>query len=443
MLTKLRSDGGPESPSAENPRASGRWDRTVLSATRAARGFGAGALSIVMAIELAAAGYSPLLVGGLLGLAMAGASAWSILVPRLVHRIGRGSVFTLGSVALAAGGLLLWLDLANPIVVIVALFLGGIVAGSSDISPLGALEQTALADVTPDRERTVSFSRYNLMGYVGGAFGALAAGPISGFRFGGLAGLPLSLGDADFLLYALIGVGLLPAYAALKRSIPPVDRVAPRAPLSPESRSLILSLSALFSVDAFGGGLIVNSLVSYYLDVRFHPPVAELGVIFFAGSLAAALSLVAAAPLARRFGLINTMVFTHIPSSVLLIAFAFTPTLLLTGIVWVARSSLSQMDVPTRQSYTQAVVPPADRATAAGYTTAARSAQMLGAPVTGAFLGIGGPWLAGPFVLGGSIKIAYDFALYQRFRRTLPPEERDPPTPTSGGAPPPGTRPPG
>ena len=433
-MTGSRSDPGSDSPAAGDPRAGGRWDRSVLSATRAARGFGAGALSIVMAIELAAAGYSPLLVGGLLGLAMAGASAWSILVPRLEHRLGRRSVFTLGSVALAAGGLLLWLDLASPFVVIVALFLGGVVTGTSDISPLGALEQTALADATPDRERTVSFSRYNLMGYVGGAFGALAAGPISGFPLGSPAGLPFSLGDAVFLLYALIGVGLVPAYAALKRSAPPIDRAARRPPLSPQSRSIILSLSALFSVDAFGGGLIINSLVSYYLDVRFHPPVAELGVIFFGGSLAAAFSLMAAAPLARRFGLINTMVFTHIPSSVLLIAFAFTPTLLLTGVVWVARSTLSQMDVPTRQSYTQAVVPAADRATAAGYTTAARSAQMLGAPVTGAFLGVGGPWLAGPFVLGGSIKIAYDLALYRRFRRTLPPEEQGPPPMMAGGA---------
>ncbi len=425
---------------AVSPRRNSGRNRGLLSATRALRGFGAGALSIVLAIELASAGYSSLLVGGLLGLAMAGASIWSLLVPRMERRIGRGGVFTLGSLALGAGGLLLWLDAMSLALVVVALLLGGIVAGASDISPLGALEQTALADATPDRLRTVSFSQYNLLGYVGNALGALAAGPISGIALAVPPGLPPGPRDTALLLYALIGVGLVPAYASLVPTAPRRSASVRRVPLSPASRSLILSLSGLFSVDAFGGGLIVNSMVAYYLEVRFHPPVSELGVVFFAGSLAAALSLVAAVPLARRFGLINTMVFTHLPSSILLVAFAFTPTLVLSGTVWVARASLSQMDVPTRQSYTQAVVPVADRATAAGYTTAARSAQMLGAPVTGAFLGIGGPWLAGPFVLAGAVKVVYDLALYRRFRPIRPPEEQAPSSPPSSpSAPGPGS----
>ncbi len=401
-----------------------RRDRLVLGSTRAVRGFGAGALSIILAIELASAGFVPLLVGVLLGLAMAGASVWSILVPRLERSVGRRWVFRVGALALLAGGLLLYWDLGDLAAVVGALLLGGVVAGTSDISPLGALEQTTLADVTPDRARTVTFARYNLVGYLGNAMGALAAGPLSALALpfsGSILGGPR---DTTLLFYALIGVGLLPAYAtlspaAVKRTTSPTHPA-----LSPRSRSIILSLSGLFTVDAFGGGLIVNSLVSYYLSVRFHPSVDLLGVVFFAGNVAAALSLVAAVPLARRFGLINTMVFTHIPSSLLLIGFAFAPGFALSSVVWVARSSLSQMDVPTRQSYTQAVVPTADRAAAAGYTTAARSAQMFGAPVTGAFLGVGGPWLAGPFVLAGSVKIAYDISLYGRFRHLRPPEER-------------------
>jgi MFS family permease len=404
----------------------GRRDRLILGSTRAVRGFGAGALSIVLALELANAGYSALLVGALLGLAMAGASAWSLLVPRLERTIGRRSVFATNATALSAGGLLLWFDLSSIWVVAVALLLGGIVAGTADISPLGALEQATLADAAEDRRRTVSFSQYNLLGYVGNAFGALAAGPLTGATLPLPAGFPPSPRDLALLLYAALGLALIPAYSGLSRHVLEIRAPERRGPLSPRSRSIILSLAGLFSVDAFGGGLIVNSLVTYYLAVRFHPSIALLGVVFFVGNLAAAFSLVAAVPLARRFGLINTMVFSHLPSSVLLIVFAFAPTFLLSAVVWVARSSLSQMDVPTRQSYTQAVIPAEDRATAAGYTTAARSGQMFGGPVTGAFLEAGGPWLAGPFVLAGSVKIVYDLAVYQRFRRLKPPEERVP-----------------
>jgi MFS family permease len=185
----------------------------------------------------------------------------------------------------------------------------------------------------------------------------------------------------------------------------------------------VFHLSGLFAVDAFGGGLVTNSLVVYYLVIRFHAPVEVLGLVVALGNFAAAFSLILAVPLARRFGLINTMVFTHLPSSALLILFAFSPTILLAGLVWVARCSLSQMDVPTRQSYTQAVVPREDRTAAAGYTTAARSGQALGAPVAGGFLALGGPWLAAPFALAGSVKIGYDFAIFGRFRRLRPPEE--------------------
>ncbi len=409
----------------------GPRNRTLLAATRAARGFGAGALSIVLAVDLARAGYPDLVVGALLGVAMGGASVWSLYVPRLEGRIGRRTLFSLGAVALATGGALLWFDLANLAVVLVALLLGGIVAGTADISPLAALEQTVLADSTSDRIRTRSFSLYNLAGYVGTALGALSAGTVTEASLALPFGLPAGPRDTVLVLYAMIGIALVPVYATLSSTGGTPAPAGPRPRLSGRSRSIILSLSGLFTVDAFGGGLIANSLVSYYLLVRFHPSLGTIGVIFFAANLAAAGSLLAAAPLARRFGLVNTMVFSHIPSNLLLIAFAFSPTVVLAGVLWTARATLSQMDVPTRQSYTQAVVPPSDRAAAAGYTTGARSTQMFGAPVTGAFLAIGGPWLAGPFVLAGSVKVAYDLALYRRFRKVPPPEEAGPPGPPS------------
>ncbi|HKN06962.1 MAG TPA: MFS transporter [Thermoplasmata archaeon] len=394
-----------------------------MMGARTARGFGAGALSIVIALDLSGAGYSSFAIGILLGLALGGAAGWAIAVPRFELRWRRRSVFLLSALALAVGGGLLWFDISNPAILLAALLLGGIVAGGADVSPLGALEQAALAGTTDDRVRTQTYAVYNLLGYVGIAVGALAAGPLSALNGPALAGFPTGPHDTTLLLYGLLGLGLVPAYRSLSSD---VDRLAVKelpTPLSPASRPIVYSLSGLFSVDAFAGGLIVNSLVVFYFSTRFNPGVDTLGLVFFLSNLAAGLSLVLAAPLARRFGLVNTMVFSHIPSNVFLILVVFAPTFLIASILWIARATLSQMDVPTRQSYTQAVVPPEDRAAAAGYTTAARSCQAFGAPVTGSFLAAGGPWIAAPFALAGSVKIAYDVAVYSRFRKLRPPEE--------------------
>ncbi|MGA8542704.1 MAG: MFS transporter [Thermoplasmata archaeon] len=400
-----------------------RRDRRLLMGTRTARGFGAGALSIVIALDLAGVGYSSFAIGIILGLALGGAAAWAIAVPRIELHWRRRSVFVLSAGALAIGGGLLWIDIANPALLLAALLLGGIVAGGADVSPLGALEQAALAGTTADRVRTQTYAVYNLLGYVGVALGALAAGPLYGLSGPTFAGFPTGPHGATLLFYGLLGLALVPLYRSLSSD---VDRKAGGerpSPLSPPSRPIVYSLSALFSVDAFAGGLIVNSLVVYYFSVQFHPGVDSLGFVFFLSNLAAGLLLVLAAPLARRFGLVNTMVFSHIPSNVFLILVVFAPSFLIASVLWVARATLSQMDVPTRQSYMQAVVPAEDRAAAAGYTTAARSCQAFGAPVTGSFLAAGGPWVAAPFALAGCVKIGYDVAVYSRFRRLRPPEE--------------------
>ncbi len=396
----------------------------VLTATRTVRGFGAGALSVVLALDLQVALYDPLQIGIFLGVAMGGAALWSLLLPRGGGLGSRKFLFALGSLALAAGGFLLWTDLSNLGVLLGALALGGIVAGGSDISPLGALEQGTLAHAAEGERRTLLFAFYNLAGYLGGAMGALAAGPLRSLALSAPNVLPTGPHDPTLLVYGLLGLLLVPSYFLLSAGSPSQSTDTGLRPLSKEHRRPILELSGLFSVDAFGGGLIANALVALFLELRFHASAGEIGIVLAAANIAAAVSLLLAVPLARRFGLINTMVFTHIPSSVLLILFAFTPALPIAGVVWVARATLSQMDVPTRQSYTQAIVPREEGAAAAGYTTAARSAQALGAPVSGAFLGAGAVWLAGPFALAGAIKIAYDLALFARFRSTKPPEER-------------------
>lgn len=410
---------GDREPSRHRP--STARDPSLLLLTRALRGFGAGALSIVIAIDLAAAGYSPLIIGVLLGLALAGGSVWSLLVPRLERRWTRRVILWIEATMMVIGGVVLYLALAQPILLVIVLLLGGIVTGGSDVSPLGTLEQAVMADVTKLEKRTPAYAYYNLAGYVGTAFGALSVGLIAAVSLGSNPfGGPH---DAVFLFYGLLGVSLIPAYAALSAVVDRPPSSAARPVLSPSSRRNILDLAGLFSVDAFGGGLIINSIVVYYLTLEFQSSAAVLGPLFFAANIAAAISIVLAIPLARRFGLIPTMVFTHIPSNLLLIAFAFAPTFPLAAVLWVARSTLSQMDVPTRQAYTQAIVPPEDRSAAAGITTAARSGQAFGAPVTGAFLAAGGPWLAGPFVLAGSVKVAYDLAIYGRFRKVRPPGE--------------------
>ncbi len=409
-------------------------DRLLLMAARTGRGFGAGALSIVIALDLSAVGYSALAIGVLLGLALGGAAGWALAVPRIELRWRRRSVFVLSAGALALGGGLLWVDISDPAVLLGSLLLGGIVAGGADVSPLGALEQASLSATTEDSRRTGAYAVYNLLGYVGIAIGALAAGPI--YAWGGLTlpGFPPGPHDVTLLLYGLLGLALVPVYLSLSSEVDRGTDHGGPAPLSPAGRPIVYSLSALFSIDAFAGGLIVNSLVVYYFSTRFAAGVDALGAVFFVSNLAAGISLVLAAPLARRFGLVNTMVFSHIPSNVFLILVVVAPSFAVAALLWVARATLSQMDVPTRQWYTQAVVPAEDRSAAAGYTTAARSVQALGAPVTGSFLALGGPWTAAPFALAGTVKIAYDLAVYARFRTLRPPEEL-PRDPAPGGGP--------
>lgn len=399
--------------------ADGRRDVRWLVLARGARGFGAGALGVVFALDLERSGYSVAAAGVLVGVAMAAGAAWAVAAPRLEAFLGRRRLLGVGAVLFALGGGLLWLDLGRPWAVVLALVLGGVVTGTSDISPLGAAEQAGLAAITRPESRTLRFALYNLAGYLGAAVGAVAAAPLSGVALatGWLGPGPH---DPTLLAYGLLGVGLLLPYVALSEHVETGTHGA-RQPLRPASRRPVFELSGLFAVDAFGGGLIVNSLVAAFLVERFAPPILSVSLVLFGGNVAAAVSLLVAVPLARRIGLVRTMVFTHIPSSVLLIALAFGPSLAVVGALWVARSVLSQMDVPTRQAFVQTVVQPDERTAAAGYTTAGRSGQALGAPVTGALLGAGGPWLAAPFVLAGSVKIAYDLVLYGRFRHVEAP----------------------
>lgn len=398
-----------------------RRDRGILYAARGIRGFGAGALGVVLAVDLVRAGESAWLAGIVLGLAIGGASAWSLAIPRLEVRVGARALFVTAAAMISASGILLFLAPGCLLAVLAAVLLGGILASPSDVSPLASLEQSTLAEAVGPERRTGAFVAYNLSGYAGTSLGALAVLGLTGVSFAP-NGWPGGPHDPALLLYAFLGVALIPGYLALRPRARP-GRAEGSARLSPVTRHRLRWLSGLFSVDAFAGGLLANSLVALWLEVRFGASQAEVAVLFAVASVLAGVSLAVAGPVARRWGLVRTMVFTHLPSSLLLIPFALAPTLPVAEGAWVARSTSSQMDVPARQSYVQAIVAPSERTAAAAYTTAARTTSALGPPVTGAFLAASGPWLAVPLLLAGGLKIAYDLALYGRFRGIRPPEE--------------------
>lgn len=412
-VKKVSTAEGPAGPIVES-----RSDLIVLYGSRTARAFGSGSLAVALALDLATT-YDALLAGVFLAVSMVAASGWSLAAERMERAIGRKRTFVVSALGLTVGGFLLFEWLASPYVVLAALVLGGILASSSDIGPLPALEQAALASAATDRTRTRAFSRYNLMGYVGNAAGALLAAPLT--AAGGIV-FPGSH-DLVLLLYGLIGLTLIPVYLQLSERADRLPQTEPRRPLSAASRPKILTLSGLFSIDAFGGGLVANFLVTLWLRARFNASGEMIGLVLALAMFGAAASLLLTPTLARRFGLVNTMVFTHLPSSVLLILFAFAPSLTLAAALWIGRSLLSQMDVPTRQSFVQAIVAPEERTAAAGYTTAFRISSAAGGPVTGAFLALGGPWVTAPFVLAGGVKVAYDAALFTGFRRVRVPEE--------------------
>ncbi len=290
-----------------------------------------------------------------------------------------------------------------------------------DNGPCGALEQAILPQTTAHSQRTAVFSYYNLASSLASAIGALFTGLPALLGFSRLTGFQTILAGyvALILLISLLYTRLSPAIE--RHSSSPQSTASSPAGLQ-RSRPIIFRLAALFAVDAFAGAFIVQSLLAYWFSVRFHLDIRQLSAVFFATNLCSALSFLAAPPLARRIGLLNTMVFTHLPSNVLLLLIPFMPNGALAVTVLLLRNLLSQMDVPTRQSYTMAIVDPSERAAAAGITSVARSVGTATGPlISGITLTV--PALGLPFLVAGSLKIAYDLTIFALFRHIHPPEE--------------------
>jgi MFS family permease len=397
-------------------------DITLLFSTRVTRLFAYGFLSVVLALYLSEIGLRDGRIGLILSLTLVGDAVVTLWITTTADRIGRRRMLMLGAgLMVLAGGV--FLITRNPILLILAAVIGVISPSGNEIGPFLSLEQAGLTQLVTDERRTGVFAWYNLAGSFSTAAGALAGGWLArGLQNGGMS--PLGSYRVVLAGYALAGVVLVLCFLRLSPDVEVKEPLRRNRSFGlHKSRRVVFRLSSLFALDAFAGGLIIQAMVAYWFHVRFGIDVGIIGSIFFGANVLAGVSALLAVPLAKKIGLINTMVFTHIPSNVLLMLVPLMPTLVPAIVVLLARFSISQMDVPTRQSYTMAVVAPDERSAASGVTSIARSVGASFSPVlTGLFLGVPA-LLSAPFFLCGGLKIVYDLLLFRAFRATKPPEE--------------------
>ena len=405
----------------DHPAPPGRSDIRLLYAARGLRGFGDGFAVILLPAYLSAVGYGPVDIGIVAAASLFGSAVLTLAIGWIAPRHDLRTLLLLAAGLMAATGLAFPAS-AHIVFVAVVAFIGTINPSAGDIGVFVPLEHAMLARGAPDRERTGVFARYSLIGALSAAAGALGAGLPEGLAsvgFGEITAFRLM-----FYAYAFLGLAAAILYRRLPRR--QVEEAHHSAPLGP-SRAVVYRLAALFSLDAFAGGFIVQSLLALWLFQRFELSLAAAGSFFFWSSVLSAFSYPVAARFAKRVGLVNTMVFTHIPSSICLILAAFAPDLATVVALLLVRSALSQMDVPTRTSYVMAVVTPAERTAAAGVTAVPRSlASSLSPALSGVLLASSFSGL--PLVICGGLKIVYDLALLISFRHIKPPEERAPPS---------------
>jgi MFS family permease len=386
----------------------------LLLWARALRAFADGFIAVLLPAYLIALGYAQLEVGFLSTATLFGSAVLTLAVGRWGHRFPMRAMLLAAAMLMAATGLGFIAFSAFWPLMLIGL-IGTLNPSSGDVSVFYPLEHTVLATATSASSRTAMFARYSFVGSLFGAVGALAtAVPDWLASHAGLS--MLAALKAMFFLYAAIGVAVWFIYRRLPDA--PTEEAAPSAPLGP-SRAIVWKLAGLFSLDSFAGGLVVNSLVALWLFERFGMSLTAAGAFFFWSGLFSAVSQLLAPVVARRIGLINTMVFTHIPASLCLIGAALAPTLELALGLLLARSALSQMDVPARGAYVMSVVTPQERPAAASFTAVPRSLASAASPsLTGALFSIGA--MSAPLLACGVLKIAYDIALFIAFRRVKP-----------------------
>lgn len=400
-----------------------RRDIVLLFATRIIRMFCYGSLAVVLVLYLTEAGLTATQVGLLFTLTLIGDAGISLWLTTHADGFGRKRTLLIGALLMMGAGIVFILT-SNIIILTVAAVIGVISPNDKEIGPFLAVEQAGLTQLVSDRSRTKLFAWYNLGGSFSSAFGALGSGWLAQvLQSNGWTALESY--RAILMGYALGGLILLVMFLGVSPAIETAQKQTQQKKVLGlhRSRNVVFKLSALFSIDAFAGGLIVQSFMAYWFHVKFGVDTGVLGSIFFGANILAGISALLAVKLAEKIGLVNTMVFTHIPSNILLILVPLMPTLPLAIGVLLLRFSISQMDVPTRQSYTVAVVDPDERSAAAGVTAIARSVGAALSPtLTGLFFSI--PVLfSAPFFFSGGLKIVYDLLLFREFRSIKPPEE--------------------
>ncbi len=397
-------------------------DGRLLFATRMVRLFAYGLLSVVLGLYLIEVGLSEREAGAVLSLTLLGDAGISLWLTTHADQLGRRKMLLVGAGLMLLAGVVFALTRSLPLLILAAI-IGTISPSGNEVGPFLSIEQASLSQLIPDTARTHIFAWYNLVGSIATATGALIGGGLASLLQSGGAS-ELNSYRANLLIYAGLAVVLMALFARMSSSVEATQRhsVANRLGLH-HSQRIVFKLSGLFALDAFGGGFVVQSLVAYWFHVRFGTESATLGAIFFAANLLAGFSYLAAARLAARFGLINTMVFSHIPSNLLLICVPLMPNEALAIVLLLVRFAISQMDVPTRQSYVMAVVDPSERSAAAGITAIARSVGSAASPLLTGML-LQASLLTAPFLLAGGLKIGYDLALYRSFQKLKPPEEQ-------------------
>jgi MFS family permease len=404
-------------------------DGWLLFFTRFIRLFAYGSLSVVLVFYLIRLGLSDSQTGLLLTLTLVGDTVVSLYLTTRADRIGRRRMLIVGAILMAAAGLAFAFT-HNFLLLILAGTIGVISPSGNEVGPFLSIEQAALAHVIPGRTRTEVFAWYTLAGSAATALGALCGGTLA-HALQKTAMSPVVSYRVVVILYAALGILLAFLFMRLSSAAevnsPGEDSVSPGTLKSilgiSHSRHVVVKLASLFALDSFGGGFVVQSFAAYWFYLRFGVDPATLGVIFFWANIFAGISALLASRLASRFGLIKTMVVTHLPSNILLILVPLMPNLSLAVLVLLVRFSISQMDVPTRQSYTMAVVSAEERSAAAGITGVART---TGAAISPLFVGLmfARPSLINaPFFIAGTLKIIYDLLLYREFVGLRPPEE--------------------
>jgi MFS family permease len=401
-------------------------DGKLLFASRAVRTFGYGFLSVTLAIYLGLIGFDAVSIGIILTATLVNGILFTLLSSFFADRWGRRKMLIIFGMLMSLSGLIFFLT-ENYAALIFAALIGTINVTGTEVGPFLSVEQTIIPQTCSNRKRNTAFALYNMFGTF-----AMSAGVLIG-------GLPEYLQTAFglsepesvkplFLLYSALGIVTIVIYTLMSHKVEIDSSAIAKKPiyraLSPESRKIVAKLSVLFGADSFAGGFVIQSILSYWFFIKFDIDFAQISYIFAAAGVLTALSYLAASKIADRIGLVNTMVFTHIPSNVLLMLVPLAPTLPLAVGLLLARMSLSQMDVPTRQSYIVAIVKPEERVAAAGLTSITRNtAQAISPPITGYILQFLS--LSAPFFIAGSLKIAYDIALYLNFRKLKAPEETD------------------